>query len=96
MFDQNFNTALTRSEAALDPLYQWMNDNPGLNLTTDGFNSSESLFNKLGIGLDYIVGNLNYIASQNDSSIVATGQLSETMWVFYYILTVINLSSVGH
>ena len=92
MYDQNLNTALVKSDGALAPMFEWMNNHPGSNLTVEGFNSSEFLFNRLGLGMEGIVDDLNYFVglaqTQNDSNVITAGQLVEEVAVFQYILNV--------
>jgi hypothetical protein len=75
-------------------MFEWMNNHPGSNLTVEGFNSSEFLFNRLGLGMEGIVDDLNYFVglaqTQNDSNVITAGQLVEEVAVFQYILNVFD------
>lgn len=74
------------------PLFESMNNHPGVNLTANSFNASKLLFNKWGLAFDDIVNDLNkYITlaqKSNNSDIIRTGQLWEEMAIYYYLLKV--------
>jgi hypothetical protein len=79
----------------MSPLFESMNNQPGVNLTVDNFNTSKLLFNKWGLAFDNIVNDLNkYITvaqARNNSDIVRTGQLWEEMVIYNYLLKVTAL-----
>lgn len=83
---------MVKSERAMNPLFEWMNNHPGVNLTVGGFESSIPLFDNLGYPLDDMVIDLNtYVTlaqQQNNSDIIRTGQLLNQMSMFQYILMV--------
>lgn len=95
--DQNLNGAIFKSNRALAPLFESMNNQPGANLTVDSFKASNLLFNKWGLAFDDIVNDLNkYITlaqERNDSDIVRTGQLWEEMAIYNYLLKVTTVRS---
>jgi len=86
----NLYSTIERTNNAVIPVYQWMKDNPRINITATDFDSSEKLFNNQGVPFDDFVDALNtYITDgvqQNDSSIVPTGQLLQEMSLYYNIL----------
>lgn len=74
------------------PLIQWMNNNPGVNLTVDNFQHYEPLFDRLGFSFEDMVNELNsYVAlakQENSSDVISTGQLLNRMEMYQYILVV--------
>ena len=92
IIQQNLNAALRRGQGAVLPVYEWMNNNTGVNVTATDFNSSALLFSNLGIGFNDFVNDMNLYTTlgikNNDSTIVRTGQLFEEMSLIYTILDV--------
>lgn len=74
------------------PVYDWIADNPGRNVTAGNFSMSIQLFNTLGIAFNDFVDDMNLFIStaqqENNSAIVTTGMLFEEMSLFWNILHV--------
>jgi len=87
---------MTRSDQAMLPLIQWMNNNPGVNLTVDNFQHYEPLFDRLGFSFEDMVNELNsYVAlakQENSSDVISTGQLLNRMEMYQYILVIYEAS----
>jgi hypothetical protein len=89
---QNLDAALQKGNGAMQPVYDWMDGNPHVNITATDFNSSAYLFNSLGIPFGDFVNDMNTFTTlgieSNDSTIVPTGQLFEKMFFYSNILDV--------
>jgi hypothetical protein len=83
---------LDRIAGATEPVFDWMKNNPQVNVTADDFNSSATVFNNLGLAFSDFVDDMNTLTNQsiqaNDSTIITTGQFFEEVSYFSYILEV--------
>lgn len=88
-----------KGNGAIEPVYEWMNSHPGINVTATDFNSSAYLFNSLGMPFGDFVNDVNAFTTLgiqlNDSTIVPTGQLFEEMFLYYNVLDVSTHYSSG-
>jgi hypothetical protein len=91
-FCQNLYAAMTASRNAVIPVYNWMNNNPGVNITGTDFPYTEQQFLDLGLPFHDFVDELNTIimmgVQQNDTTFAPTGQLYEEMNLIWQVLYV--------
>lgn len=98
--NQNLWSALLRTNNAVAPVYNWVNTNPGVNISSSSqnFTQATELFSDLGLAFDDFVQNMNfYITADkqtNNNTNVPTGELLETVNLYWTILDV-SLPSVS-
>jgi hypothetical protein len=72
-------------------LFNFQNNNPGVNLTASNFEESSSFFRKLGTSLEYIVSYLNDAATyelSGDPGVLDRARLQLEVEVINYVLNV--------
>lgn len=89
---KNLWGAIKKNDAAMQPVFEWMNQHPNKTIDPNNFATSRDLFNKLGISLDDITDELNQQISfaGNNSDILQMAQLEVEMGIIYYYILPVN------
>jgi hypothetical protein len=75
MPDQNLIEAISKNNAAIQPVFNWTNTHPGINATASQFPSSDDLFKRLGLSFNDTVDLLNsavQVGADNNNTDVVT------------------------
>ena len=87
---KNLWGAIKKNDAALQPVFEWMNEHPNTPINASDFD--QSVFNKLGIALDDVTSSLNaqITTAGNNTSILKMAQLQVEIEVVYIDILPVN------